>query len=162
MGDSVTPIAYARYSPTLKGWEVRKTPFKGFRPLVLGDTIVRPAPTPAELARLAAAAGWQPPPDREALVREFLATRPLGASRDELRTVTGLKQIHRVLSPMRARGEVKALPHRGKNVRWYASQFEPQMQEFMAQKKEAQAERDREQARARARLHNAWFGGRNE
>lgn len=153
----MTPIAYGRYNPAKKDWEFRRDPFKGFKPLVLADTLPKPTPTPAEVARLATAMGWLPPPDRQQLVRSFLEDRQLGATRDELRIVIGLKQVLRVLNPMRARGELKCWPNKGRGVRWYLVKYEAHIQKYAEEKRQAQKEQDREQALARWRLNNAWL-----
>ncbi len=156
----MNPVAYARFQ--LNKLELRRDPAPGFKPLVWADSKPPIAVlTPEEVARLAAALGWQPPPDRAQLVRAFLADKPLGATRDELRTVTGLKQVLRVLSPMRAKGELRCRPAKGRGARWYLPQYELDIQRYFDIKTEKARAKDREQSRERQRQYALERGAHN-
>lgn len=118
----MNPVAWAHYN--INRLELRTTHLPGWRPLTWADNPPPPVYDRATVEKLAASYGWTPPPDRAQLVREYLRTSPLGAKVGELRTLTGVRQVLRVLNPMRAAGEIKCWPVKGRGAVWFRAEYE--------------------------------------
>lgn len=121
-----TPVAWAHFD--INRLELRTSPLPGWRPLTWADKLPPPTYDRATVEKLAASYGWTPPPDRAQLVREFLEFQHYGVKADVLRTLTGVKQILRVLGPMRASGEVKCWPVKGRGSVWFLAKYEGNVQ----------------------------------
>lgn len=77
--------------------------------------------------------------------------RPHGVKSNELRTLTGVKQVLRVLNPMRAAGEIKCWPVKGRGSVWFLAKYEDNIEREWTRKQAAR--KQAEAAAALARYH---------
>lgn len=147
----MTPVAWAHFNIINDRLEFRTTPLTGWRPLVWADKPPPPNYDRATVERLAASYGWTPPPDRAQLVREFLERWQFGVKADTLRKLTGVKQVLRILNPMRAAGEIKCWPVKGRGAVWFLTKYEANIEREWTRKQAAK--KKAESAAALARYH---------